>query len=67
MGRQRMIFNEDCFETMKRLQRNSVDLVITSPPYAEQRKNTYGGIPEKKYTQWFSDKAQQIFRIRRVK
>ena len=27
------IFNEDCLETLKRLDDNSVDLIITSPPY----------------------------------
>src|SRR6185312_9358080 len=28
------------------------NLVITSPPYAEQRKHQYGGISEVDYTQW---------------
>jgi site-specific DNA-methyltransferase (adenine-specific) len=28
------------------------DLLITSPPYAQQRKNAYGGIPEKDYPDW---------------
>lgn len=27
------IYNEDCFDTMKRFQNNSIDLIITSPPY----------------------------------
>lgn len=27
------IYNEDCLETMRRMQRGSCDLVITSPPY----------------------------------
>ena len=27
------IYNEDCLETMKRIPGNSVDLIITSPPY----------------------------------
>jgi site-specific DNA-methyltransferase (adenine-specific) len=30
----------------------SVDCVITSPPYAEQRAAQYGGIPESQYSQW---------------
>lgn len=33
------IYNEDCMETMKRMDDNSVDLVITSPPYDNQREN----------------------------
>jgi len=30
----------DCHEVLQRLPDNSVDLVFTSPPYADQRKNT---------------------------
>lgn len=30
-----------------------VDLVFTSPPYAERRKNVYGGVPEEDYVSWF--------------
>lgn len=29
-----------------------VDVLVTSPPYADQRKNQYGGIPEKDYPSW---------------
>lgn len=29
--------------------------VFTSPPYAEQRKHTYGGIPVDEYVGWWSD------------
>jgi site-specific DNA-methyltransferase (adenine-specific) len=28
------------------------DLIIFSPPYAQQRKGTYGGIPEEDYPSW---------------
>lgn len=30
-----------------------LDLIVTSPPYAEQRKQMYGGIPEAQYVAWF--------------
>src|SRR5690606_26585109 len=30
----------------------SVDALITSPPYAMQRKDTYGGVPEADYPAW---------------
>lgn len=30
----------------------SVDAIVTSPPYAEQRKAAYGGIPEGEYPSW---------------
>lgn len=28
-----IIYNEDCLETMARIPDNSVDLIVTSPPY----------------------------------
>lgn len=28
-----MIYNEDCFDTMKKMEDNSVDAIITDPPY----------------------------------
>lgn len=42
----------DCAEVMRILPTESVDAIVTSPPYAEQRKSTYGGIPEKDYPAW---------------
>lgn len=37
---------------MAGLPAESVDAIVTSPPYAEQRKTTYGGIPEADYPEW---------------
>lgn len=31
------IYNEDCFDTMRKLDENSVDIVLTSPPYNTSR------------------------------
>ena len=28
-----VVYNENCIDTLKRLDNNSIDLVITSPPY----------------------------------
>lgn len=53
----------DNIEYMKSMADNSVDLVMTSPPYAEQRKNTYGGISEDKYVEWFIPIAKEIYRV----
>ena len=33
----------DCLEVLKSLPDDSIDLIITSPPYADRRKQTYGG------------------------
>jgi DNA modification methylase len=31
------VYNEDCRQTMERLQSNSLDLIVTSPPYFNAR------------------------------
>lgn len=46
------LIHGDCIEVMASLHAESVDAIVTSPPYAEQRKSTYGGIPEKEYPAW---------------
>ena len=53
----------DCKEQLKFLPDNSVDLVVTSPPYADQRKNTYGGIHHDKYVEWFLPISKQLLRV----
>lgn len=42
----------DCADVMAALPAESVDAIVTSPPYAMQRKSTYGGIPETEYPAW---------------
>jgi len=48
---------------LKRVPSDSVDLIITSPPYADQRKSTYGGIQPEKYVDWFLPISEQLFRV----
>ncbi len=56
-------YNEHCLDTMNRIDDNSINLVMTSPPYADARKNTYGGPVADKYIEWFYPIAQEIYRI----
>lgn len=42
---------------------NSINLVVTSPPYSDQRKNTYGGVKAEQYVEWFMPIADQLLRI----
>lgn len=42
---------------------NSIDLIITSPPYSDQRKKTYGGIVTSDYVEWFMPIAAELLRI----
>lgn len=53
----------DCFNALKKIKDNSINLIITSPPYADQRKNTYGGIHPDKYVDWFLPISGELFRV----
>jgi len=53
----------DSKEVLKSLSDNSVDLIVTSPPYADQRKDTYGGIHHDKYVEWFLPISEQLLRV----
>ena len=55
----------DCRDKLADLSDNSVDLIFTSPPYADQRKNTYGGIHPNKYVQWFLPTSIELLRVLR--
>ncbi len=57
------IFLGDSKEILKNLPDNSIDLIVTSPPYADQRKATYGGIHHDKYVEWFLPISEQLLRV----
>lgn len=50
------IYCEDCLETMGRMENNSIDLIVTSPPYGNLRN--YNG-----YCFDFPSTAAEIFRV----
>jgi len=53
----------DCEKVLAEVLDNSVDLIFTSPPYADQRQNTYGGVSPDEYVAWFMPKAKQFLRV----
>src|SRR5438105_14909122 len=53
----------DSKEKLLELNDNSVDLIVTSPPYADQRKNSYGGISPEKYVEWFLPISKEMLRV----
>jgi len=57
------LFLGDSKSELKKISDNSVDLIITSPPYADQRKGTYGGINHDKYVEWFLPRSEQFLRV----
>ncbi|HEY9206796.1 MAG TPA: site-specific DNA-methyltransferase [Candidatus Methanoperedens sp.] len=52
----------DSKEVLKKLESNSVDLIFTSPPYADRRIHTYGGIKPEDYVEWFLPISEQLLR-----
>ena len=57
------IIQGDCEKVLQDFPDNSIDLIFTSPPYADQRAKTYGGIKPDEYVNWFLPKAAQFKRI----
>jgi len=57
------IYLGDSRRELKKLPANSIDLIVTSPPYADQRKNTYGGIHQDKYVEWFLPISKELLRV----
>lgn len=63
MSLDNQIIQGDCEQVLKSFPDNFVDLIFTSPPYADQRKNTYGGIKPGDYVKWFLPKTAEFLRV----
>lgn len=57
------LFLGDSKQELIKLPESSIDLIITSPPYADQRKGTYGGIHPDNYVEWFLPISEQLLRV----
>lgn len=57
------IYNGDCLEILTRLPDEFIDLIVTSPPYADKRKHTYGGVKPEMYCEWFLPRSLELFRV----
>lgn len=53
----------DCQEKLVSIPDNAIQLIFTSPPYADQRKSTYGGIHPDKYVDWFLPISSELLRV----
>jgi len=56
------IHQGDCLNILRAYPPECIDLIVTSPPYADQRSNTYGGIKPDDYVAWFLPRAEQFLR-----
>ncbi len=57
------LFLGDCREVLKNIASDSVDLIFTSPPYADQRRSTYGGVHPDDYVEWFLPITKELRRV----
>ena len=57
------IYLGDSNDVIKSIPDNTIDLIVTSPPYADQRNGTYGGIRHDKYVDWFLPISEQLLRV----
>ena len=57
------IYQGDSKDVLKNIKDNTVDLIFTSPPYADCRKNTYGGINPVIYVDWFLPISNELLRV----
>ena len=53
----------DCRDILKDVPEDTFDLIMTSPPYADRRKDTYGGIHPDAYVEWFLPRAEEFLRV----
>jgi site-specific DNA-methyltransferase (cytosine-N4-specific) len=53
----------DSLDVLKRMPEGSVDLIMTSPPYALEFKKEYGNQSKDKYQEWFLGFARELHRV----
>lgn len=63
MGLQSHIHHGDCLDILADYPDDHFDLIFTSPPYADRRAKTYGGIKPEKYVEWFLPRSEQFLRV----
>jgi site-specific DNA-methyltransferase (adenine-specific) len=63
MSNNSLIILGDCRKELKNIEDNSIDLIFTSPPYADSRANTYGGVRPEHYVEWFLPISHELLRV----
>ena len=53
----------DARDILAKIGSDSVDTIITSPPYALHFKKEYGNVAKEDYVEWFLDFAREFYRI----
>lgn len=56
-------YQGDSKELLEELPEESIDLVVTSPPFALQREKEYGNEDPDDYIEWFMDFAEKVYEV----
>ena len=56
-------YQGDSRELLGELDEGSIDLVMTSPPFALQKKKDYGNKDQHQYNDWFIEFAERVYRV----
>lgn len=56
-------FLGDAFDLLSQLPSDSINLVVTSPPYALHFKKEYGNVDKASYAEWIRPFGEQIYRV----
>jgi len=57
------VYQGDCLDVIERFEDEKFDLIVTSPPYADRRAKTYGGVRPENYVEWFLPRAAEFLRV----
>ena len=60
------VYLGDALGLLRAMPDESVNLVLTSPPYALEFKKEYGNEPQAKYVEWFLPFAREVRRVLRA-
>jgi DNA modification methylase len=57
----------DALDLLDNIDKSTVDLIMTSPPFALRRKKEYGNVDADKYVEWFLPFAEKFFDVLKPK
>lgn len=57
------IHTGDCLQLLPDFPDDFFNLIVTSPPYADRRNKTYGGIKPDEYVDWFLPRSAEFLRV----
>jgi len=53
----------DCLNILKKFPDNCINLIVTSPPYADSREKIYQGVSPDEYAEWIVPRVEEFFRV----